>query len=71
MPELNGVFDQLSSHIVLMDLLFNSGMYEEVIEVYRILRDKQLIFGRHPRNIMVIVFAAYYKIVSYHIFVGV
>lgn len=63
-PEFDGLFDELSSHILLLDLLFVSHMYEEMIEVYKITRDKQYTFGKHARTIMVPVFGALYKLVS-------
>ncbi|XP_065202287.1 pentatricopeptide repeat-containing protein 2, mitochondrial-like [Planococcus citri] len=60
--KMNGFFDQLSSHIVLMDLLFNNKMYYDVIDVYKIMVSKQLSFGTHPKSVMVLVFGAYYKL---------
>lgn len=58
----NLFFDNLSSHLILTDLLFNNGLYESVIKVYYSLRSKQLLFGKYPRAIMVYVFGAYYKL---------
>lgn len=47
-----------------MDLLFRNNMFEEVIEVYTTFRNKQMVFGKHPKSAMVLVFGAYYKLVS-------
>lgn len=62
--ELDGLFDQLSSHLVLMDLLFKNKMYNEIVDLYKVIRDKQLSFGKHPKCLMILLFGALYKIVS-------
>lgn len=60
--ELDGLFDQLSSHLVLMDLLFKNKMYNEIVDLYKVIRDKQLSFGKHPKCLMILLFGALYKI---------
>ena len=63
-PEFEGFFDQLTSHVLLLDLLFKSGMYEEVIEVYKTTRERQYSFGKYAKTILVPVFGALYKLVK-------
>jgi pentatricopeptide repeat domain-containing protein 2 len=64
-PELEGFFDQLSSYQVLCDLLYNNGMYQEVLDVFEIVKSRQVSGTRYPRNVLMLVFASCYKMVSY------
>lgn len=63
-PELEGFFDQLATYQVLCDLLYNNAMYQEVIDVFEIVKSKQVQGTKYPRNVLVIVFASCYKLVS-------
>lgn len=62
--QLEGFFDQLSSVIILMDLLYENKKYSDIIELYKTFRNKQLSFGKYPKSIMVLIFASCYKLVS-------
>ncbi|KAK7579627.1 hypothetical protein V9T40_000256 [Parthenolecanium corni] len=62
-PKLDGFFDHLSAHVILFDLLFINGKYEEIIELYEKVKQKQLFFGKYPRSLMILLFASCYKIV--------
>lgn len=63
-PELDGFFDQLISYQVLCDLLYRNGMYQEVLDAYQVIKTKQIQMTKYPRNVMVLVFASLYKLVS-------
>lgn len=61
--ELEGFFDQLATYQILCDLLYNNQMYQEVLDVFEIIRDKQVQGTKYPRNVLVCVFASCYKLV--------
>lgn len=60
-PALGEFFDQLVSIQILMDLLFENAMYDKVIEVFEIVKDKQLQGSKYPKNAVTLAFAALYK----------
>lgn len=62
-PDLENFFDQLVSFQILLDLLYNNQMYSEMLEVYETIKNKQVQMTKYPRNVMVLVFAALYKMV--------
>ncbi|XKL68458.1 hypothetical protein PGB90_003949 [Kerria lacca] len=66
--QLEGFFDQLSSVIILMDLLYENKKYSDIIELYKTFRNKQLSFGKYPKSIMVLIFASCYKLNTAEIF---
>ncbi|CAH1393853.1 unnamed protein product [Nezara viridula] len=61
--ELNkdGFFDQLISFQILMDLLLKHGMYQETLNVFEVVKDKQLHGSKYPKNAVVLAFGACYK----------
>ncbi|VVC32605.1 Tetratricopeptide-like helical domain [Cinara cedri] len=61
-PEMDGFFDQLSSYQVLMDLLFVNGMFDQILDVYKSIQEKQLQIAKFPKGVMMLVFAACYKL---------
>lgn len=61
-PEMDGFFDQLMSFHILMDLLFKNEMYNEVIEVFDVIQKKQVQGSKFPKNAVVLVLAACYKL---------
>lgn len=63
-PEMDGFFDQLMSFQILMDLLLKNEMYEEVIQVFDVIQKKQVQGSKFPKNAVVLVLAACYKLVS-------
>lgn len=63
-PELDGFFDQLVSYQVLCDLLYRNEKYQEVLDVYQVIKSKQVQMTKFPRNVMVLVFASLYKLNS-------
>nr|CAH7737311.1 unnamed protein product [Callosobruchus chinensis] len=60
-PELDGFFDQLMTYQLLLDLLFESGKYKEILEVFEIIKGRQIDGMKYPRNVVVLVLAACYK----------
>ncbi|XP_075217006.1 pentatricopeptide repeat-containing protein 2, mitochondrial-like [Lycorma delicatula] len=60
-PELDGFFDQIMTFQVLLDLFYNNKMYDEVIEIFEILKKKQLSGTKFHRHPLVIVTAACYQ----------
>lgn len=61
-PELKGFFDQLMSYQILLDLLYDNGKYKEMLEVFEIIKERQIEGTKYPRNIVVLTFAACYKL---------
>jgi len=60
-PDLDQFFNQIISFQILMDLLLRNEMYDEVLQVMEVVKDKQLQGSRYPRNIVVLAMAAVYK----------
>lgn len=61
--ELGKLFNQVTSFIVLLDLLYEHQLYEDVIEVFKEMIDRQLSMNRFNREAALIFFAACYKLV--------
>ncbi|KAG5680852.1 hypothetical protein PVAND_010333 [Polypedilum vanderplanki] len=59
---LGGFFDQVISYQLLLDLLFETGKYQEVLDTYEIIQSRQLEGARHPKHVLILVFGACYKI---------
>lgn len=64
-PDLETFFDQIASYQILMDLLLKNEMYDDVMQIMDIVKDKQISGSRFPRNVVVLAMAAAYKKVSY------
>ena len=62
-PELEGLFDQLITYQILLDLLYENGKYQEMLEVFDLVKSKQLQGAKYPRNAVVLVMAGCYKLV--------
>jgi len=62
---MDGFFNHLSSYQILMDLLFINGMFDEILTVYKSIQDRQLQIAKFPRGVMMLVFAACYKLVRF------
>ncbi|XP_060839367.1 pentatricopeptide repeat-containing protein 2, mitochondrial-like [Rhopalosiphum padi] len=61
-PEMDGFFNHLSSYQILMDLLFINGKFDEILTVYKSIQDRQLQIAKFPKGVMMLVFAACYKL---------
>uniref|UniRef100_A0A182ILS0 Pentacotripeptide-repeat region of PRORP domain-containing protein n=1 Tax=Anopheles atroparvus TaxID=41427 RepID=A0A182ILS0_ANOAO len=57
----DGFFDQLSSYQILADLLYESGRYQEVRELYDTIKSRQIQGGRFPKHSITLTLAACYK----------
>lgn len=62
-PELDGLFDQFMTFQLLLDLLYEEKRYKEVLEIFDLIKEKQVQGIKYPTYSIVIVFAACYKIV--------
>ncbi|KAI4467425.1 pentatricopeptide repeat-containing protein 2 mitochondrial [Holotrichia oblita] len=60
-PDLEGFFDQLISYQLLCDLLYENQLYKDILECFNIIQDRQVGGMKYPRNIVVLVIAACYK----------
>ncbi|KAK7791978.1 hypothetical protein R5R35_010148 [Gryllus longicercus] len=63
-PQLEGFFDQLMSYQILLDLLLRSNLYDKVLEVFDVIKNKQIEGAKYPKNVVVLVFATLYKMNS-------
>lgn len=61
-PEMDGFFNHLSSYQILMDLLFINEKFDQILLVYKSIQDRQLQIAKFPKGVMMLVFAACYKL---------
>jgi pentatricopeptide repeat domain-containing protein 2 len=59
---LSGFFDQMSSFVILMDLLYDSKRYGQVLEVMDIVKDKQLGGFKYPMDCVTLAVASCYQL---------
>lgn len=62
--EQNGFFDQIVTYQLILDLLFTKGRYQDVLDTFEIIKNRQVQGGRFPKNVVVLAFAACYKLNS-------
>lgn len=62
--ELAGFFDQYMSYQLLLDLLYENQKYKELLEAFDIIKEKQLEGHKYPKNVIVLVLAACYRMNS-------
>ena len=65
---LNGFFDQLISYQLLLDLLYEQKRYQNVLDMFDVIKSRQVQGGRFPKHVLVITFAACYKMVIYSVY---
>ncbi|EFA06421.2 pentatricopeptide repeat-containing protein 2, mitochondrial [Tribolium castaneum] len=63
-PEFDGIFDQLITYQILLDLLYENGKYQEILDTFEVIKGRQLEGTKYPRNSVVLVMAACYKMNS-------
>jgi pentatricopeptide repeat domain-containing protein 2 len=63
-PELEDFFAQLGTYQILMDLLYENGRYQDILDVFEIIKQRQHQEAKYPKNVVVLTFAACYKLVS-------
>ncbi|CAD7077112.1 unnamed protein product [Hermetia illucens] len=61
-PQLDGFFDQLISYQLLMDLLFEKGRYQDILNVFDLIKSRQVQGTKYARHIVVLTMAACYKL---------
>ncbi|KAK5647382.1 hypothetical protein RI129_002274 [Pyrocoelia pectoralis] len=61
-PELNGLFDQMMSYQILLDLLYENQRYDDVLEIFEIIKTRQIEGVKFAKNVVVLVCAACYKL---------
>ncbi|KAH9370054.1 hypothetical protein HPB48_001931 [Haemaphysalis longicornis] len=62
--ELDGFFDQFSSYQIAMDLLFKEKRYQDVLDIFKSMQQKQLYGTKFPRECVVLALASCYKLVG-------
>ncbi|XP_063855830.1 pentatricopeptide repeat-containing protein 2, mitochondrial-like [Scylla paramamosain] len=60
-PQLTGFFDQLISYQVAMDLLFEVGQFQQVLDTFGLVQDRRVTGVRYPKNCLTLAVAACYK----------
>jgi pentatricopeptide repeat domain-containing protein 2 len=63
-PELEDFFAQLVTYQILMDLLFQNERYQDMLDVFEIIKQRQHQEGKFPKNVVILTFAACFKLVS-------
>lgn len=61
-PKLEGFFEQLITYQLLLDLLYEHKMYKEMLTTYEKIQSRQIEGTKYPRNIIVLLMAACYKL---------
>lgn len=60
-PEIGTLFDQLISYQILLDLLYEAGRYQDVMNTFKLIKSRQVEGGHYPRHVVVLTFAACFK----------
>jgi hypothetical protein len=63
-PELEDFFAQLGTYQILMDLLFENERYQDILDVFEIIKLRQHQEAKYPKNVVILTFAACFKLVS-------
>lgn len=63
-PETTLIFREVTSLLILATLLFKNEMYEEVIQLFHIMIEKQFQGKKFPHNLVIMYFASCYKLVK-------
>lgn len=59
---LGGFFDQVITYQILLDLLFEKGQYQEIIDTFETIQSRQLQGARFPKHVVILVFGACYRL---------
>lgn len=62
-PKLAGIFDQHMTFQLAMDLLLKNEMYNEVIELFKLVQQRAINGDRFPKNCCILVMAALHQMV--------
>lgn len=60
---MDGIFDQLITYQILLDLLYENQKYENMLEVFELIKNKQIDGIKFAKNVIVLTYAALYKLV--------
>jgi hypothetical protein len=63
-PDLEDFFAQLGTYQILMDLLFENRRYQDILDVFEIIKQRQHQEAKYPKNVVILTFAACFKLVS-------
>ncbi|PNF38994.1 hypothetical protein B7P43_G05983 [Cryptotermes secundus] len=61
-PDLEDFFAQLGTYQILMDLLFENGKYQDILDVFEIIKQRQHQEAKYPKNVVILTFAACFKL---------
>ncbi|XP_055349595.1 pentatricopeptide repeat-containing protein 2, mitochondrial-like [Paramacrobiotus metropolitanus] len=61
-PDLGQVYDQLTSYMVAMDLLYNHQRYDDVLKLYKAMTQRPFFAEKMPKENLVLACAACYKL---------
>ncbi|CAG2116483.1 unnamed protein product, partial [Medioppia subpectinata] len=67
-PELKGFFSQIKTTVILMNLLFINGKYEECAEVFKYIQTENHFETKYPRDCLLLYMASVYKINTPEVF---
>lgn len=59
---ITGFFDQLATFQILLDLLFETKCYQQLIDTYEAIASKQVQGGRYPKHVIVLAFGACFRL---------
>lgn len=59
---ISGFFDQLATFQILLDLLFETNRFQDIIDTYKTIAEKQVAGGRYPKHVIVLTFGACYRL---------
>lgn len=62
-PAFEGVFDQIITYQIFLDLLYENGLYEDILSLFEVIVERQIDMAKYPRNSVVLAMAACYKLV--------
>lgn len=60
---LDGFFDQYITYQLLLDLLFINERYNDMLDVFKLVKQRQINGTKYPKNVVVLCFAACFKLV--------
>lgn len=59
---ITGFFDQLATFQILLDLLFETKNYQQLLDTYEAISSKQVQGGRYPKHVIVLTFGACFRL---------
>ncbi|VVC96586.1 unnamed protein product [Leptidea sinapis] len=60
-PDNKGFFDQLVSYQILLDLLYNQERYDDMYEIFEVVKERQINMTKYPKYPVILILAACYK----------